>query len=285
MSSPPRQRFCAQCGSDLEAGAPYCPQCGARVVGAPSGPQPQYQQTPYQQPFTQTPYGAPGIPVYGTPAPFFQRVIETLTKPHAGMARIARSPAVGGAAIVVLLLGAVLGLTIYMIFQKVTITFGPNFVDDLPPGMTASDLMDVFGVFSAVSSILAAFIQWLIYSVVLYVVLAIVIGNKIEPWRRSFKVSATVVGWSILPQVLSSTIGLLYILIAFEPTTVTIDSLFDLSSLMTLAYENSILSFIELGASIWSAVLIYFAVKEGLQTEQSTAIIVMVVYMVIGIFL
>lgn len=285
MSSPPRQRFCAQCGSELEVGAPYCPQCGARVASAPSRPQPDLQQPPYQQPFAQTPYGAPGIPVYETPAPFFQRAIDTLTRPHVGMARIARSPAVGGAAIVVLLLGAVLGLTLYMIFQKVTITFGANFMDDLPPGMTPSDLMDVFGVFSAISSVLAAFLQWLIYSVVLYVILAIVIGNKIEPWRRSFKVSATVVGWSILPQVLSSTIGLLYVVIALEPTTVTVDTFYQLSALMTLAYKFSILNYIDLGASIWSAVLIYFAVKEGLQREQSTAIIVMVVYMLIGIFL
>lgn len=298
-------RFCGNCGQKLLEGATFCAYCGTPVptidsTGVDSSkPSPPYTSTPP----TVSDRGAPAYPPSYSPGrptaygdhlhivkeqalPFFQHFQGALISPQLEMPRIAKRPNLRQPFLIVLIVGIIAGLASFILYSKSTIEFTPAFYDSLGFGMDGdmTEIVDLMNMITAFSTPFGFLFSWVIMSIILFILQAI-ISSQVPSHERSFKTTMTIVGWSFLPRIFSELIRLIAFTLFVEPSTHTVNDIFDLTLISApLGLIGDMLFFMEIIFLIWGVVLIYFAVK-SIDPEGSHAIIIGILYAVISFFI
>lgn len=299
------QKFCGSCGKELLEGATFCAYCGAPVPTLPSSP--IISSKPSDKIiYTPTPVGK-GYPSYPSPYPpqqilieppfpFFQHFQGVLLSPQNEMPQIVKRPNLRQPLLVVFLAGVLSGIALFIVMSRVLprIEFTDEFYasfgvsSEMLEGFDVNEFMRTTLMLSALFSPLEFLINWIISSLILWIIL-VIIGSHIPSYERNFKTSATIVGWSFLPRIFEEVINIIYnsVFVPIPSSTVIISNMTDFTAI-TAASSSEVFSLllfvINLLFLIWSAVLIYFAIK-SLNLEGSRAVIAVIIYTLVGYFL
>ncbi|UCE13682.1 MAG: YIP1 family protein [Candidatus Heimdallarchaeota archaeon] len=292
----PSPQFCGNCGQKLLKGATFCAYCGTPVpatdtsgVVTPKAPSDYSSIPPTVSPRTHPAYPPTYRPEYQMtepPLPFIQHFQGALLSPQLEMTQIIKRPNLTHPFLVVLITGIIAGIALYILTLKTTIEFSPEFWESMGLSELDYDMgesMQIFMMMTAFFTPIGFFISWIIGSIILWVLLAIISSN-VPKHERNFKTMATAVGWSFLPRIFNEIVRLVVFAVFVEPSTMVIDDLFDFSILGAPAgIIGDMLFFADILFLIWGTVLIYFAVK-SLDPEGAHAVIIAIIYTVIIFF-
>ncbi|MFX1282227.1 MAG: YIP1 family protein [Promethearchaeota archaeon] len=286
-------KFCGNCGQKLLGGATFCAYCGTPVPTVDStGVVSTKPSSPYTAiPPTVSDRGTPTYPpsyrperiVREPPLPFAQHFQGVLMSPKLEMPRIVKRPNLGQPFIIVLIAGIISGLALYVLTLRTPIEFSEGFFESL--GISGMDIdMDEYMQFLMIVSVFFTpfgfFITWLIGSFVLWILQAI-FSSQVPSHERNFKTMMSIVGWSFLPRIFSELLRLAAFALFIQPTTITINDIFDFTALSApIGIVGDILFFTDIIFLIWGIVLVYFAVK-SIDPEGSHAVIIAIIYAVI----
>ncbi|MFX0183893.1 MAG: YIP1 family protein [Candidatus Hodarchaeota archaeon] len=297
-------KFCGSCGKELLEGATFCAYCGAPVPSLKTPPTPILK--PSDTIISQPPVGR-GYPTYPStypsqkilvepPFPFFQHFQGVLLSPQNEMPQIVKRPNLRQPLLVVFIAGILSGVALYIVMSRVLpyIEFTNEFYSsfgvssEMLGGFDVDEFMRTTMMLSALFSPLEFLFNWLIGSLILWIILAIV-GSQIPSYERNFRTSATIVGWSFLPRIFEEVINIVYnyFFVPIPSSTVTISNMTEFTAITTASSSEAFsLLLVVLGLIflIWSAILIYFAVK-SFNLEGSRAVIAVVLYMIVSYFL
>jgi len=287
-------KFCGSCGKTLLQGATYCAYCGATVpdlsspLATRTKPTPDSSPSPgsYPPPYYQKPVTDP-------PLPFFQHFQGVLISPQEEMVQITKKPNLRQPFVVVIIAGIIAGLALFIYFSKIIpmLEYTPEFYQSLGipsdqlGGININDFINMSFMFSALLSPIEFLISWIISSVFLWVLLAL-LGSHISSHERNFKISATIVGWSFLPRIFEESINLIYNLVIVQAPSSPIE-VSDFAEIATITAVGSsdlfnlLFLFTSLIFLIWSVVLVFFAIR-SFNLEASRAVVIAISYAVIN---
>ncbi|MFX0049754.1 MAG: YIP1 family protein [Candidatus Hermodarchaeota archaeon] len=298
-------KFCGSCGKELLKGATFCAYCGAPVptIHTSQATSAKPSSEPIISPTTVS-TGHPPYPYQYTPTqriteppfPFIQHFQGVLLSPQNEMPQIVKRPNLRQPLWIVFFAGALAGIAMYIVMSRVLprIEFTSEFFasfgvsPEMLQGFGMDEFMRMTLTLTALLSPLEFIISWIFSSLILWIVLTI-IGSQIPSYERNFKTSATIVGWSFLPRIFEETINIIYnfIFVPIPSSTVTISNMTEFSAITTATSSEIIsLAFLVVGLLflIWSAIIIYFAIK-SFNLEGSRAVIVVIIYMLVSYFL
>ncbi len=289
-------KFCGSCGKTLLQGATYCAYCGAAVPDLSSSQVIKTKPAPFSTPSPYPPSYPPPYyqkPPTDPPLPFFQHFQGVLISPQEEMVLIAKKPNLGQPFVIVIIAGLIAGLSLFTFFSKLIpmLEYTPEFYQSLGipsdqlGNINMDDFLNMTFLISALVSPIEFLISWIISSVFLWILLAL-LGSHISSHERNFKISATIVGWSFLPRIFEETINLFYnLFIVQAPTSpVEVSDFTEISTITTVGSSdlfNIVFLFTSLIFLIWSVVLIYFAIR-SFNLEASRAVLIAIIYAVLN---
>ena len=139
---------------------------------------------------------------------FIEKVVETIKNPKSAMKTIAEQPMIEEAVIIVGVLAILGALGAYIRSYTLIIN-----VENMPASMQS-----VISVTGVIFALVGPFLMWLIVAGILHFISMMLSGEgKFNPQML------TVVGYSMLPLILSGLISIIFLLM-IEPTTITISA-------------------------------------------------------------
>jgi hypothetical protein len=275
-------KYCGSCGKELLQGADFCAYCGAPVPKLGTQSHPQTTISPY--------YVTPRAPMTRTepPLPFIKHFQGVILTPHTEMPRIMERPNYKQPIVLNILVGILTGVALAVILSKVTMTFTTEFRQSLVEmfGTDASNMdMESLILFSFFfSSLFGPFLLWLVNSLILYFLL-VVFAPTVSSTQRNFKTSATIIGWTSVPQIVGEIFNVFYNLIFIPESTFEFNELGDIQNL-TLTTVSGPIEWVSLALNfailIWGVLLVYWAVK-SIFPQGNQPVIIAIAYIVVRI--
>jgi hypothetical protein len=276
-ANPPIMRFCGNCGKELVSNAAFCAYCGAPIAKVQDF---SSHQADIQYIVTK--------PVEERPRrSFLTNFRGALVTPREEMPQISSSPNYLQPFLLNLIIGLITAFALLIFYSKFDIKFSESFLDSMVPfGMGTGDasieeLKDFYRYLLPISSIFAILLNWIIMSIILWILNAILASDLPSEIRR-FKKMATIAGWAQIPLIFTQIITMLFYL--FSPGgEVIYNSIWEREIISSVSIDV-ISPIIVIAAIIWSVALIYYAIK-SLESAKSNPLVICLIYGILYFFL
>ncbi|MFW9777283.1 MAG: YIP1 family protein [Candidatus Heimdallarchaeota archaeon] len=283
-------KYCGSCGKELLPGAAFCAHCGAPVPKL--GPQ-SLSQIP-ASPYYIT--SRPAMSHTEPPLPFLQYFQGVIITPQKEMPKIVERPNYKHPFFLSLLIGILAGVSMAVFLSKLRMTIFPEFYQNIAGVDLPASFYDEFDFESylrftfIILSVLGPIISWLVDSVILYLLMAVV-APAVSSHRRNFKTAATITGWASVPQFVGQIVDIGYNWFFVSEMTVVLRTSEDIQKIAIPAvsgFAELILLGIGIGVLIWGGLMVYWGVK-SMVPEGNQPVIISVIYsgavLVLNLFL
>ena len=274
--STPIMKFCGNCGKKLLENATFCAYCGAPIskVG---------DVTPHQG---EIPHIMTRSMKISPQRPFLANFRGALLTPKEEMPQIVSSPNFSQAFLLNLLIGILAAIALWIFYNKFEIFFSDSFINLIPldvgdEEITLSELKNLYKVLLPISALISIIINWLILSLILWI-LHVIFASDLDSNMRNYKTMATMVGWAQIPLIIHQFITII-IFILSPGGQVIFNSIWERVIINGVPFADFFLV-IDIMAILWSAVLLYYAIK-SLGSVKANPLFICVIYGILYYFL
>jgi hypothetical protein len=293
-------KYCGNCGKNLIKNASFCAYCGSSIeIGRQKEPQTQ-RTAGFNLPTNDQDYSIthqmPGVPYTPYikekihPRPFLTNFKGAIFTPKTDLPLISAKPNIYQPFILNFFIGLLSSVALVILFSKMNVTISPTFYDSLPNDLNPvefdiNNLNQILTISIMILAPLMFLVQWLLYSIILWVLIAI-FASDILSSDRNFKKIATITGWAQIPMILQqitaivvSTFFMTDGTIEYQSITETVITGGELPLLIDLLEQV-----IQIFLLLWSVLLVYYGIKSIGSMKTSPATISMIYGIVIFIF-
>ena len=293
-------KYCGNCGKKLIENASFCAYCGFSMENRKPKEGQTQKMADWQIPTRNQDYSithqGPGVPYTPyrkervQPRPFFTNFKGAVLTPKTDLPLIAAKPNLSQPLILNFFIGLLSSVALVVLFSKMNVTISPTFYDSLPNDIypvefDINNLNQIMTISVMILAPLMFLIQWLLYSIILWVLIAIVASDILSS-DRNFRKMATITGWAQIPAILQQLTSI--VVSTFFMTEGTIEYQSITETVITGGELPSLIDLLEQGIQIflllWSVLLVYYGIKSIDSMKTSPATISMIYGIVIFIF-
>ncbi|MHA2165317.1 MAG: YIP1 family protein [Candidatus Hodarchaeales archaeon] len=293
-------KYCGNCGKNLIEKASFCAYCGFSIE-IRKQKEPQTQRTAdFNIPTNDQDYSIthqrPGVPYTPyikeriQPRPFLTNLKGAVLTPKTDLPLIAAKPNLSQPLILNMIIGLLSSVAMVIMLSKMKITLSPTFFDSLttdldPSVFNINELEQILTTSVMIFAPIMVLAQWLIYSLILWLLISIFAPDIISS-DRNFRKMATITGWAQIPMILQQITSIL--MSSFFLTDGRIEYLSITETVVTGGEIPLLLNLLQQGIQIflllWSVLLIYYGIKSVGTMKTNPATISMAYGMIVFIF-